>query len=217
MNKYIENLGFQTHSYQFVDVFSTEDWALSMIPQPVAAVILLYPLTPKQLEYTDEPQTNPNDNVWFMKQRISNACGTMGILHSLLNVESQVLDVSVTKDSWLDAFHSKTKTLSAIEKAEVLEADEIIRTLHDKATSDDSNQTNRGNLEDRVETHFIALIRKNDKLYECDGRKESAIEHGDCASPMELLPKAINVIREFMARDPTELRFTIVALVPKVE
>ena len=48
INKYISKLGFDTSLYEFTDVFSTEDWAMDMIPQPVAAVIMLYPLSEKQ-------------------------------------------------------------------------------------------------------------------------------------------------------------------------
>lgn len=37
-------MGFPTAAYQFQDVLSTEEWALEMVPQPVAAVIFLFPI-----------------------------------------------------------------------------------------------------------------------------------------------------------------------------
>ena len=48
MNEYVAKLGLDTTKYQFWNVYSCQDWALDMVPQPVAAVILLYPLTQKQ-------------------------------------------------------------------------------------------------------------------------------------------------------------------------
>lgn len=44
LNKYLERMGFPTAAYQFQDVLSTEEWALEMVPQPVAAVIFLFPI-----------------------------------------------------------------------------------------------------------------------------------------------------------------------------
>jgi hypothetical protein len=73
INKYIKGLGFDTSLYEFVDVFSTEDWALQMIPQPVVAIIMLYPLTEKQESCYDQDvlALNDTDKVWFIKVRLS--------------------------------------------------------------------------------------------------------------------------------------------------
>jgi hypothetical protein len=69
LNQYIERLGFDTAQYQLIDIFSTEEWALNMIPRPVVAVILLYPLTDVQNEHamTEETSRNVKD-LWFIKQ-----------------------------------------------------------------------------------------------------------------------------------------------------
>lgn len=91
LNEYISNLGFSTDSHQFVDVFSTESWALDMIAQPVVAVVALFPMTEKVSKRRKElhaesvsgvslavgGDTNV-DGVWYVKQRIRNACGTIG-------------------------------------------------------------------------------------------------------------------------------------------
>ena len=70
INNYISKLGFDTSLYEFCDVFSTDDWALDMVPQPVAAVIMLYPLTEKQTSCEKEDTIAGVDDVWFIKQRI---------------------------------------------------------------------------------------------------------------------------------------------------
>ena len=222
MNDYIEKLGFHSDLYNFVDVFATEEWALSMIPQPVVAVIFLYPLTEKQLQHesgkTVAPSTSDDDNkIWFIKQRIGNACGTIGLLHALLNTPEPVSQFR--PGSWLQQFQASCPvSLDPVAKAEILEADDTIATLHDKATSSEQNSTDRGRLDDQLVTHFIAFVRGTDDntLYELDGRKAGPVPHGT-TSATTLLPDACRVIKEFMARDPTEVRFTILALAPKVE
>jgi ubiquitin carboxyl-terminal hydrolase L3 len=69
LNQYIERLGFDTAQYQLIDIFSTEEWALNMIPRPVVAVILLYPLTDVQNEHAMMEETSRNvKDLWFIKQ-----------------------------------------------------------------------------------------------------------------------------------------------------
>lgn len=225
LNSYISKLGFDTDQFEFVDVFSTEDWALEMVPQPVAAVIMLYPITSPQEEHRAAenvdvlPKQQVSDKVWYMKQRIGNACGTIGILHAIGNLQhSAVLEGGkdlIKQGSWVDRFYSKCpRTLSPTEKASVLESDKEIETMHDSATSDDANQTGRGNLEDDVNTHFVALVNVDGGLYELDGRKEAPIHHGP-TKEASFLKDACCVVDQFMQRDPGELRFTIVALAAK--
>ncbi|KAL7575938.1 hypothetical protein ACA910_000734 [Epithemia clementina (nom. ined.)] len=215
MNGYIQKLGFDTSLYEFHDVFSTEEWALQMIPQPVVAVVMLYPLTEKQTsqESKDEPVLDKSDSVWFIKQRIGNACGTIGLLHAILNAPEGLR--TFPAGSWLDEFYRDCPPpLDPIRKAELLEGNKAIAKLHDEATSSESNQTSRGSLDDNVITHFIALVHVDGVLYELDGRKGGPIAHGK-TSPMTLLADSCAVVRTFMERDPGEMRFTILALAPK--
>ncbi|CAN0038727.1 unnamed protein product [Phaeothamnion confervicola] len=44
MTKFVGKLGFPTAAYEFTDVYSTEDWAMAMVPQPVIAVLMLFPI-----------------------------------------------------------------------------------------------------------------------------------------------------------------------------
>jgi len=65
-----------------------------MIPQPCAAFILLYKVTENIEKFRlEEEERLKSDsraaNVFWMKQTIGNACGTIGIIHALGNVRQQ--------------------------------------------------------------------------------------------------------------------------------
>jgi ubiquitin carboxyl-terminal hydrolase L3 len=50
-------------------------------------------------------------------------------------------------------------------------------------------------------------------MYELDGRKDFPVNHGPCTQE-ELLGKAATKMKEYMQRDPEEMRFTMLALAP---
>merc|ERR1719491_1941181 len=165
-------------------------------------------------EDTDGTTATP---VWHMKQRIGNACGTIGVLHSLANIPEELQKAAIPSESWLGNFYSSCdKDLNSVARAELLEGDNQIGKLHDKATESEANQTDRGNLDDVVNTHFVALVKVDGGLYEMDGRKSGAIRHGDTTEET-FLADACKVVEKFMKRDPEELRFTIMALAPTQE
>lgn len=61
------------------------------------------------------------------------------------------------------------------------------------------------------ESHFIAFIPKNGRIYELDGFKSCPVDHGAC-SEEEFLVKGSAVIRAFMDRDPDNLNFSMIVL-----
>ncbi|KAL6484745.1 hypothetical protein MHYP_G00067900 [Metynnis hypsauchen] len=66
-------------------------------------------------------------------------------------------------------------------------------------------------LDEKVDLHFIAFVNVEGDLYELDGRKPFPIAHGKTTED-SFLEDAAEVCKKFMARDPQELRFTVVAL-----
>jgi len=63
-----------------------------MIPQPTKAVFLLFPISEnyerdskEEVKQIQEKGQTVSSNVMFFKQTIPNACGTIGLLHSLAN------------------------------------------------------------------------------------------------------------------------------------
>jgi ubiquitin carboxyl-terminal hydrolase L3 len=86
MTSYAARLGLDTNILQFHDVMSTEDWALEMIPRPVVGVLMLYPIKEtteghreaEDIRIKQEGQIC-SDKVYYMKQTVGNACGTVGV------------------------------------------------------------------------------------------------------------------------------------------
>lgn len=58
---------------RFTDVYSTEDWALAMVPQPVLGVVMLFPIKESTEKYREEEAARirdspaaANPNLYFM-------------------------------------------------------------------------------------------------------------------------------------------------------
>lgn len=214
LNKYLDKIGFDTTIYSFCDVFSLEDWALDMIPSGTVAVMFLYPLTEKQESHNrfNESLENNQNNCWFMKQRIGNACGTIGVLHTIANLPDPLKTVAIKENSWIFNFFQKCEiNMSSEEIAEILEGDNDIEKYHDNVSNDSENQTTVTDID--VDTHFIVFVNKDNTIYELDGRKNSAIPHG-ATTEHSFLKDASNVIQQFIDRDPEEIRYNFLAFAP---
>jgi len=211
MTKYSRSLGAK--SGQWVDVFSLDEESLAVIPQPVKAVILLFPISEKYDKFRKEAdeqikakgQDVPKD-LFFMKQFIHNACGTIGMIHALGN---NVTDVKLDGESILQQFLDKTKDLDPIARGQELEKFNKIACAHEEIASE--GQTAAPPRDEDLVTHFVAFVHKDGFLYELDGRAEFPVNHG-ATTAANLLKDAAVVCKARMAMDPTEYRYTVVAL-----
>ncbi|KAM6985706.1 ubiquitin carboxyl-terminal hydrolase isozyme L3 [Aplochiton taeniatus] len=199
-------------TWQFGDVYGLDPELLSMVPKPVCAVLLLFPVTEKYESFRleEEARIKAQDQevspeVYFMKQTIGNACGTIGLIHAVANNQSCL---EFENDSPLKKFLEKSSKLSPEDKAAFLEKDESIRVTHESSAQE--GQSEAPSIDEKVDLHFIAFVNVGGHLYELDGRKPFPIAHGK-TSEDTFLENATDVCKTFMARDPQELRFTVVA------
>lgn len=121
--QFVNCLGMKP-TWQFGDVYGLDPELLSLVPRPVCAVLLLFPVTEKVLFCLHPPQVQTHlhvdvfhwflllfsssspqyeafkqeeeeqlkkepqqvsPDVYFIKQTIGNACGTIGLIHAVAN------------------------------------------------------------------------------------------------------------------------------------
>ncbi|XP_047180774.1 ubiquitin carboxyl-terminal hydrolase 3-like isoform X2 [Vigna umbellata] len=191
------------------DVFGLDEELLEMVPKPVLAVLFLYPITAKTEEERLQQENEKKDyssKVYFMKQTVGNACGTIGLLHALGNITSEV---KLVEGSFFDKFFKSTASMDPLQRAAFLENDREMEVAHSvAATAGDTVAS------DNVDTHFIAFACVDGQLYELDGRKSGPISHG-VSSPSTLLKDAAKVIQSMIQKNPDSLNFNVIAISKK--
>jgi ubiquitin carboxyl-terminal hydrolase L3 len=186
-----------------------------MCPQPVMAVLMLFPLTEDQETFAKEEEAKiaksgqvESKSVWYMQQTVGNACGTIGLIHVVLNNASKL---GLEPKKFFAKFLNETKSMTPTQRAEALERNEDIETEHEEVANAGSSAVEEKTNEN---LHFIGFTMVDGHLYELDGCKSRPINHGK-TSEKTILSDAVKVIRQFISRSTGDIRFNIVALGPK--
>lgn len=214
MNSYLTKLGAQGCS--FVELFGFDDELLGWIPRPVKAVLLLFPINETSEKYRADEEAKivangqtESKNCYFIKQIIGNACGTIGLIHAVMN---NMDSFRLEKGKFWANFHADTKSLSALERAKALEDNEDIEQEHQSvARSGGTEGSSSASHEIHANLHFIVFTEVDGDLYEFDGRKNRPINHGPAG---DVLVSSAAAIRGFLTRAEGDFRFNAVALVP---
>ncbi|VDM77626.1 unnamed protein product [Strongylus vulgaris] len=134
------------HGVECVDVFSFEPEMLDFIPSPQLALILCFPeregKVPLQTVYDALLASGAKapDNVFFMKQKIGNACGTFALFHSLANLEGVIDLGNGSFHNWL----KEAKELSTEERSDSLLKSELFDGLFGIHTIVSDSKFSRG-------------------------------------------------------------------------
>lgn len=217
-------LGMPT-ALSFCDVWSAE--LLDLVPAPRHAVLLLFPLTPALRSPGTFGGVSPSIAAagsptkgaatlppLFIRQTIPNACGTVALLHALLqtNLTSKF---PAREGSALARLGSAMRGKTAVQCAEMLEKNSELDTVQKEFAL--RGQTAPPAPGEKIDLHFLCFVEKDGALYELDGRRDAPVKRGETTAA-NLLQDACKVVQEeFMARDPNELRFTIIALAENAE
>ncbi|KAJ2778240.1 Ubiquitin carboxyl-terminal hydrolase isozyme L3 [Coemansia javaensis] len=196
----------------FSDVWGLDDEMLAMVPQPVRALVFLFPAgdgyaaaRSREIEAAAAPVS---PNVWFMKQTIGNACGTMAILHALANVQR---DVAI--GGALAGFFAETAALPPAERAAALERNGAIAASH--AESAAQGQTAAPAADAAVEHHYAAFVVVDGDLYELDGTLPGPVNHGPATDVLRDGARAIQA--RIRALGDGAQTFSVIALGPAAE
>uniref|UniRef100_A0A1B6DXJ4 Ubiquitin carboxyl-terminal hydrolase n=1 Tax=Clastoptera arizonana TaxID=38151 RepID=A0A1B6DXJ4_9HEMI len=211
MNKLLYHLGMPD-KWQIVDVYGLDSVMLATVPRPVLAVILLFPTSSKYYEHRQQLEEEikgkgqkVSPGVFFMKQYVQNACGTFALIHSVAN-NTDHIELS---DGALKQFLNEAKPLKPEDRGELLQ--KAVEIIHAHKEISQEGQTEAPDPSENVNYHFVAFVSKDGDLYELDGSKSFPINHGP-SSPDSVLDNAAKIIQDYMALDPDNLHFTVIAL-----
>ena len=127
---------------EFTDVFSLEPDMWSFLPMPISSIIFLYEIKDEHKEVIyaaqkteDQDALLKEENPFFVKQNISNACGTIALLHSLCNTVENV--GGAKEGSILRDFMEKTKSSEYSDqqgdvRAKYINESDEVETVHMK-------------------------------------------------------------------------------------
>ncbi|XP_004245809.1 ubiquitin carboxyl-terminal hydrolase 3-like [Solanum lycopersicum] len=213
MNQFLWSRGVPPDEVECYDVYGLDEELLGMVPKPVLAVLFLYPLTSQseaeRVQQDSEIKVkDPTSTIYFMKQTVGNACGTIGLLHAIGNITSEI---KLDEGSFLDKFFKSTACMDPMERASFLESDTEIEVAHSVAATAGDTE-----VPVNVDTHFICFTCVDGQLYELDGRKSRPISHG-ASTPSSLLQDAAKVIQKMMQKNPDSMNFNIIAISKRVK
>ncbi|PGH05436.1 ubiquitin carboxyl-terminal hydrolase L3 [Blastomyces parvus] len=215
---------------EWYDVYSlTEPSLLSLIPRPVLALLVIMPLTPawnanRVAEDKDKPLVYPGKGsqepvLWF-QQTIGEACGSIGLIHCLLNgpAKSHIVD-----GGWLARIKDEAVDLGMDERAKLLYDSQELEDAHQSVAEIGDSKMPSMDGEGHTGQHFVAFVKEGGKLWELEGSRRGPLERGSLGEDEDLLcPRAIElgigrVIELERASGGGDLRFSCIALAKKFE
>lgn len=157
---------------------------------------------------------------FFVKQTIANACGTIGIIHALMNNRDCV---SFADGSFLANFAKDASGKSPGQLAALLESSVTLNET--QAVAANEGQTNNQSIDTPIYTHFISFVEVGGDVWKLDGRLPGPIKvsprpaapatssSSSAADIGSLLRAAADETKTLMSLDPTEVNFSCVACV----
>ncbi|XP_050265344.1 ubiquitin carboxyl-terminal hydrolase 3 isoform X2 [Quercus robur] len=157
MNQFLWGLGLPEDEAECYDVFGLDLELLEMVPKPVLAVVFLYPLTAQSEEeriQQENEKKEASSSVYFMKQTVGNACGTIGLLHAIGNLTSEI---KLVEGSFLDRFFKTTATMDPSERATYLEKDTEMEVAHSVAATAGETEGNFMSLMEERQDQYLMV------------------------------------------------------------
>ncbi|PSS03529.1 ubiquitin carboxyl-terminal hydrolase [Coniella lustricola] len=224
MNNLARSLGL-SEKLAFYDVYSLDEpELLAHIPRPAYALLAIIPMNEAWLsertaedkhkdEYTGYGQDEPV--IWF-KQTIGHACGSIGLLHSVINGPASDF---ILPGSHLEKIRTDAIPLKIAERAQMLydcqpfeAAHAAVAPLGDTTALDPALQNG---------LHFVSFVKAEDgHLWELEGSRKCPIDRGVLENNEDVLsPRAIELglgrtIKLAQTAGTETLNFSCIVLAP---
>ncbi|KZV60488.1 cysteine proteinase [Peniophora sp. CONT] len=200
------------------DVYSlTDPDLLAFVPRPVHALIINCPGASYRAARGEENVPTPayNDTgdtpVLWIKQNIHEACGTMAILHSVLNGPARK---HITPGSLLARLREDMVPLEREPRAKVLEDSVELEVAHAAAAAmGQSEAPELGNMD--TDGHFLAFVVGDDRhLWELCGYAPAPVDRGALGEGEDALSeRAVKLgVGAFLEKAQESLKFSIIAV-----
>ncbi|KAH7407051.1 hypothetical protein DE146DRAFT_649150 [Phaeosphaeria sp. MPI-PUGE-AT-0046c] len=228
MNHLARSLGLD-EKLSFYDIYSLTDTdLLAFIPRPVYALLVIIPLTPtwheaRQAEDREKGEyegKGPEEPVIWFKQTIGNACGSIGLVHSLLN--SGAAD-HIKPGSVLDQIGKDALPKSMWERAKVLEDSDGFEKAHVEAAQLGDTATPTPKSKEHSGQHFVAFTKAKDgHLWELEGDRKGPLDRGALKDDEDVLSAAavelgLGRLMRIESEKGGDLRFSAIALAKSLD
>ncbi|KAF2194507.1 cysteine proteinase [Zopfia rhizophila CBS 207.26] len=220
-------LGLSPH-LAFHDIYSfTDPDLLAFIPRPALAILVIIPMTPTWYEARQAEDENKGEYegfgeeepvIWF-KQTIADACGSIGLIHCLLNGAAK----DVTPGSTLDQIRQAALPKKMMERAKVLEDSDALEQAHQEAAKMGDSEVPSLEEQKKSSGHFVAFIKgKDGHLYELEGSRKGPLDRGELREDEDVLSeraveRGLGRLMRIEAEKGGNLRFSAIALAESLE
>eukprot|EP01079_Euglenida_sp_SAG-EU17-18_P001159 gene1159-416_t len=206
-------------SWGFTDIFGLDPDLLAMVPEPVAAVVLLFPTQSEKIESFRREclPADPDTSAYYLHQYVGNACGTFALCHALFNRPDLL-----SGESPLIKFAEETQSLSPHERgtrfAETPPESHPVFSAHVAVANDDSvNQTAAIEAAAKVSEHFTVYVEtpgsQGKSVIELDGRLKKVVRHDVASVQGRFVDKVASIVKaQFFDIDPEQTNFNLMAL-----
>lgn len=216
-------------SLHFEDVLGLDADLLALLPRPVVALIVLFPTCAAAMAYLDglearaitpPPATPSTPGPFFLRQRVGGVCGTIAILHALVNgarslphrdgdaLLGRTLSEELLLDEDEDTATPPLKADAAAvceRRTQALLTSAALRAAHERAaTAADGHAAARARGV-RQGRHFVTLTFTGTRLLLLDGRRALPVDCGT-TTPSTFLEDAAALVARLMAAAETEGR-----------
>lgn len=227
MTALVRELGLSP-TLQFHDVYSlTDPSLLAFLPRPAVALLLVFPVTSTYEKFRVEEDASrgeyagsgPQEKVVWFKQTIRNACGLIGLLHSITNGAARE---QIVPGSDLEQLLKQAIPLKPTERADLLYNSQVLEAAHAIAAA--KGDSKAPDAEESVDLHFVAFVKDEDgHLWELDGRRTGPLKRGFLGAEDDVLSEKGQElgVQAFLKREEEagggDLRFSVIMLGPSLE